>query len=383
MINKYFKTYNSLYSILNFFFFFIIALIPLYIFPPGSIQISHFFLLIFSVLVFMFIGISLDKYFYIFLFFLIYCLAVEVFYIFYNTHVSKYYNLKFLKHIFFLSFNFITVISLVSFFNHQKKFNFIFNSLASAFVIILISYYYQSFFGITTDRFSSFFNNPNQLGYFSVCSFSLIYLLYRNFYISYYLMIGSITLLVIFSIFSFSKAAIISLFPCVLFAITPYNNKYYKIIILIFFLLIIFFITFFYLQIFDTSFFNLLINDVENFPEERGYLVFLEANLPEAIFGMGLNKVYELQSYEIHSTFIMILTSYGFIGLLIFNLLMLYWVLDIKKSFGLNGAICICGPSLLYGLSHNGIRFSMFWIVFATSIAFSRKLIKQKNFKEH
>jgi len=95
----------------------------------------------------MFIGISLDKYFYIFLFFLIYCLAVEVFYIFYNTHVSKYYNLKFLKEIFFLSFNFITVIFLVSFFNHQKKFNVIFNSLATAFVIILISYCYHFFLG--------------------------------------------------------------------------------------------------------------------------------------------------------------------------------------------------------------------------------------------
>jgi glucan phosphoethanolaminetransferase (alkaline phosphatase superfamily) len=60
MINKYFKTYNSIHKILNFFIFFIIALYPLYIFPSGSIQISHFLLLIFSVLVFMFIGISLE-----------------------------------------------------------------------------------------------------------------------------------------------------------------------------------------------------------------------------------------------------------------------------------------------------------------------------------
>jgi hypothetical protein len=98
---------------------------------------------------------------------------------------------------------------------------------------------------------------------------------------------------------------------------------------------------------------------------------------------MGLNKAYELQGHEIHSTFAIVLTHYGFIGLLIFNLLMLCWVLDIKKSFGLNGVICICAPSLLYGLTHNGIRFSFFWIVFAISIAFSRKLIKQKKFKEH
>ena len=144
-------------------------------------------------------------------------------------------------------------------------------------MLFLISYCYQFFFGTTTTRFSSLFNNPNQLGYFSVCSFSLVYLLYRNFYISYYLMIGSIILLVSFSIFSLSKAAIISLFLCVLFAIKPYNNKYSKIIILIFFLLIIFFITFFYPHISDANFYNRLINtfnEPDSSLEARGYLVF-------------------------------------------------------------------------------------------------------------
>ena len=41
----------------------------------------------------------------------------------------------------------------------------------------------------------------------------------------------------------------------------------------------------------------------------------------------------------------------------------------------------MCGPSLLYGLTHNGLRFSMFWIMFAVTIALSKNFIKQKNLK--
>ena len=391
MVNFYFKKNNLLQRILKIIIFFILALYPLYIFPSGLIQVSHFLLLIFSILVLAMISISLDKYFYIFLFFLIYCCLVNVFYASYNIYVFEYYNLIHLKELFFLSFNFIIVISLISFFdhqtfNHQKKFNVIFYGLASALVLILLSYFYQFFFGINSYRFQSFFNNPNQLGYFSLCTFSIIYLLYRNFYISYFLMLSVTIFCMLLSILTLSKAAFLSLFLSALFVIKPQNFKYSKILMLVIFSLFIFFIILFYLDILYTDFFGRLINilnESDSSLESRGYYIFLDANLPQAIFGMGLNKVHELRGYEVHSTFMMILSSYGFIGLLIFSLLMLFWVSDIKKSFGLNGAICICAPSLLYGLTHNGIRFSMFWIVFAISIALSNELKKLKNHKEH
>ena len=96
---------------------------------------------------------------------------------------------------------------------------------------------------------------------------------------------------------------------------------------------------------------------------------------------MGTKGVYDVRGYEIHSTFAMILTAYGIIGFLIFSLLILVWILDIKRSYGLRGAICICAPALLYGLTHNGIRFSMFWVLFAISIFLSNNLIKQNKFK--
>ena len=77
----------------------------------------------------------------------------------------------------------------------------------------------------------------------------------------------------------------------------------------------------------------------------------------------------------------MILTSYGLFGFLIFFALMLFWILDIKNSMGFESNF-VCAPSLLYGLTHNGIRFSMFWILFAISISLCREINKQKNFKD-
>ena len=148
---------------------------------------------------------------------------------------------------------------------------------------------------------------------------------------------------------------------------------------------IILFVTFFHQQILETNVFTRFINTLtenDSSLKMRGYFVYFEANFLEAIFGLGPKKINDIQGYEVHSTFMMILSSYGFIGFSIFSLLMLFWAWDIKKSYGFSGVICVCAPSILYGLTHNGIRFSMFWIIFATSIFLSKELIKQKNFKD-
>jgi hypothetical protein len=381
MKNLHFKEDNLSHAILKLILYFAIALYPIYLFPSGTIQISHFLLIIFSILTLIHIGISPNKYFFTFSFLLIYIYFVEGFYVFYDIYEIGHFNLKYLKGVLFLTYNFILTVSLMSFLNHKRRFNVILYGLATAILIILFSILYEYFFKTFEYRFQSYFNNPNQLGYFSVCCFSLIYLFYRNLYISYYFMIASIVIVVLFSILTLSKAAFISLFLCVVFVIKPYNYKYSKIIIAILLLLIILFMTFFYQQILETHVFSRFINTLnenDSSLKMRGYFVYFEANYLEAIFGMGPKKIHDLQGYEVHSTFMMILSSYGFIGFSIFSLLILFWALDIKKSYGFSGVICVCAPSILYGLTHNGIRFSMFWIIFATSIFLSKELIKQK-----
>tara|TARA_A100000164_G_scaffold379178_1_gene422768 strand:+ start:232 stop:1422 length:1191 start_codon:yes stop_codon:yes gene_type:complete len=386
---------NSLSTFLKFILYFGISLYPIYIFGSGLIQIGHFLLLIFSIIVLIKIGIPINRYFYTFLIFLAYCYLVSIYYLFYDLYVFKEIRLdisvfknpsiKYLKELLFLTYNFILTLSIISFFNNQKKSNLVSYALVTAILIILYAVLTNVLLSKSTFRFAGYFNNPNQLGYFSICCFSLIYLLYRNLYINYFSMIICFIVLISFSILTLSKAAYISLFLCSVFAIKPFNLKYSKILETAYFLSLICVLIIFSQKIMDMWFFERILNitkESDSSFAHRGYNIFFESNYLQSLFGIGLKNMYTIHTYEIHSTFGMILTCYGLAGFLIFFALMLFWILDIKNSYGFRGVICVCGPSLLYGLTHNGIRFSMFWILFAISISLCRELNRQKNFKD-
>ena len=374
-------TSNLSNTLLKLTLFFGITTFPLYLLPSGSVQITHILLLMFSFLVLVKIGFPRDKYFYIFLSFLIYCFLTNIFYSFYDYFIVRDSTFKHYIELIFLTYNFLLTTSLISYFKNQKKNNFFVYAIVCGILIIVFHLSYLFLFGKFSFRYHGLFNNPNQLGYFSVCCFSLIYIFYRKSYISYFNTIFLLVLLICLSILTLSKAAYISLFLCFLFALKPINFKFSKIIWLIFILAIIFFITLFFLEISETAFYNRMINlrnENDSSLEVRGYLVYFKANLLQAIFGMGPKNVYAINGVEIHSTFAMILTSYGFIGFSIFALLILLWIFDIKKSYGIYGVICVCGPTLLYGLTHNGIRFSIFYIFFVASLFMTDQINKEK-----
>ena len=261
---------------------------PIYVFGSGSIQIGHFLLFIFSIMVLIIFGIPIDKYFYAFLFFLIYCYLVNIFYFYYDLNVYNEVNLnifknptiKYLNNILFLSYNFILTISLITYFKSQKH-NVILYGLSTAIMITLFYLIYQIFiYQNVSFRFEGFFNNPNQLGYFCSCCFSLIYLFYRNLYIPYYFMVLLLIIVFLFSILTLSKASYIALFCCGIFAIKPFNYKYSKIVEIIIFLLFIFVFIFFFQQISDTHIFSRTLNmltETDSSLEVRGYKVFLNA----------------------------------------------------------------------------------------------------------
>lgn len=358
-----------------------IASFPIYIFPPGSIQITHILLLLFSILVLTIIGIPRNKYFYVFLFFLFYNYVVNIFYFYKDFFFITDIALKHYKELMFLTYNFILTISLISYLKTQKMDYIVFYGIIFATLIILSHLFFGFFFGELDYRYHSTFNNPNQLGYFSACCFSLIYLFYRNNFISYYLMFFLMLLFIFISILTLSKAAYFALFLCFLFAIKPFNYKYGKIFWIVFFLTVIALFIIFFSKISELGVYNRTINvfkEQDSSLEVRGYTVYFQASFLQSIFGMGPKNIYTIHGYEVHSTFMMILTSYGIIGFLTFVLLTLFWIFDVKKLYGIYGVICICGPVLLYGLTHNGIRFSIFYILFATSIFMSNKLVQEK-----
>jgi hypothetical protein len=64
--------------------------------------------------------------------------------------------------------------------------------------------------------------------------------------------------------------------------------------------------------------------------------------------------------YEVHSTFGTILFSYGLIGSALFCLAM--W--QLYKISHLRYCMYVF-PAFLYGLTHQGLRFSLLWLLFA------------------
>jgi hypothetical protein len=66
------------------------------------------------------------------------------------------------------------------------------------------------------------------------------------------------------------------------------------------------------------------------------------------------------QIHEIHSTFLTIMFSYGLVGTAAFAAAI--WRLYRLSS---GGAFLYLIPPFLYGLTHQGLRFSFFWLLLA------------------
>ena len=114
-------TSNLSNNLLKLTLFFGIMTFPVYSLPSGSVQITHILLLIFSFLVLVKIGFPRDKYFYIFLSFLIYCFLINIFYSFYDYFVVRDSTFKHYIEFIFLTYNFLLTTSLISYFKNQKK----------------------------------------------------------------------------------------------------------------------------------------------------------------------------------------------------------------------------------------------------------------------
>ena len=236
----------------------------------------------------------------------------------------------------------------------------------------------------TTFRAIGTFNNPNQLGYFSVCFLSMSYLLYSCGRVStrFFLVLMGIGFFCGFV--SLSKSAIVSNLMILIAFLLSINLKRKVIVFFSLCATIAIVITndLIPVELIQSSElyyrFDKLGQESDSSLASRGYLLFFENGPIELLFGMGSEGVKAYFGQETHSSIISMLNSYGLIGLFVFLFLLAIWFLKINQAFGFVGFLGICTPAVLYGLAHNGNRFVMFWLLVAMSVSMARTTIQAR-----
>lgn len=357
-----------------------IALLPVYVFASGGIQPSHIVLFTFSALGLSLYGYRPEPWSLLLLLLTIYVFLVEAFY------TVKSHSLGNLWVPAFFLFNFIT--SQVIFVHIRN------NGLKSTTLGVIFAATVGTISAVSSGvdlsslngegRETGSFNNPNQLGFFSVCLLSFAYLLYASGSLRYWQAASLLGCAIFLSILSLSKAAMVANFLVTFIALKPEFSKR----VLFFWVAGIVLTSFALAWMFQAGYLGdqLFVKRLQSITTEsdsslasRGYFAFLESNFFELLFGLGAANVKLMTGHEVHSTLASVFNNYGFLGFAIFIMILMMWAMQVYRGLGVTGFIAILGPSMLYGITHNGTRFAFFWVLFAASMAVTNRTILERH----
>lgn len=228
----------------------------------------------------------------------------------------------------------------------------------------------QAFLVIVTDlgsdfRNSLFFNNPNQLGYWTLLSALIFCILSRSVRVLILYQLAIFIIAFYLVALSNSKAATGSL---VLLFLIHFSQKWWHLVLGIAFGFILFLViqdT----QLIENFILRLTSGERDNTILARGYTRI--AQYPQYLFfgaGEGGNQRFPGAVLEIHSTLGTVVFSYGLLGSILFGNLI--WILYRGSGFA---NFLYLAPAFVYGLTHQGLRFTHFWILLAVLIACGRQ----------
>ncbi|MFT7553010.1 MAG: hypothetical protein ACI9BV_003340 [Rhodothermales bacterium] len=280
-------------------------------------------------------------------------------------------------------FNFLVFASFVSCFR-RWTWEYTISVISASIVIQFLLFPFWSFRGF---RAEVFFNNPNQVGQFSVLAFCLIFLAWlqsgQSTRINWIAVIGALGAGGL-ALASQSKAAVLSLAFLGLFAGMKYARKTLLSVVLSACVV---------LGLFSHLSTGFSISDIviverlggffageeqDSGLAERGYLRILEHPL-HAILGAGEGAYGRWPSsgpleIEIHSTPGTLLFSYGLPAIALALLI----GLTLVRSFGMP-TVLVLGAVVLYGLTHQGLRFSLAWVLLAALVVQDRLLLGRQS----
>lgn len=345
-----------------------LVLFPYYVFPPGIPQPSDIFLII---VMFSYVnknGLTIPKQF---------LPHVENFknLIFYVTVVDL---ITFLTRIgfkdkdpsiivpLFYYFNFIVVCFAFSLFKRYDR-EFIYTTIYAVILSGLVQLLLTPYGKYSEGRETLFFDNPNQLGYYSICCLSIVLVLEREMKLSRFIIFISFACFFYFTMLCVSKAAIGAMM--ILMAVYMVSNK------------LLTFKTFFTVAIVISGMAAVLLKttvgdrfvknleyrldysvkptDVSEW-EYRGYDRM--NNHPFYMIlgaGEGANKrfITYIDNHEMHSSLGTILFCYGIPGSILFSI----FILSLLNGLPFTHRLYIF-PIIAYGLVHMGLRFTIFYI---------------------
>ncbi|MGL6084224.1 MAG: hypothetical protein ACRC4N_17955, partial [Gammaproteobacteria bacterium] len=242
------------------------------------------------------------------------------------------------------------------------------------FICILIQFFISILIPSSGSRSSLFFNNPNQLGYFTLCAASIIVFYYKTNLLGKKYFTLSMIFCLWLSFLSLSSASMISIIFLIIYAFFSDLRSFLSLILLVLILTFLIFLNS------DIGFVNDKIFTVQeklsgtgqasdDSLAGRGYdRIF---NHPEIVLiggGEGFVSRWKslLSESEMHSTWGTLLFSYGIFGFFSF-LWFLRKIIFSEKMVSFIPFLAIA----LYGLTHNGLRFTFFWIFLAVLTAHS------------
>lgn len=361
------KCNSNKYYLIAFIWFFGVFGSQLYIFPSGTIQPSHFFLILamgvstLQIKSIKRIDSSILKYLFIF--------------IVYSTTINMVWSiieedLVFLYSSAFWFFGFGVLISATLHLNNK---NISYLLKLSVFISILFLYFLWAL-GLGrykfSPRYNALFNDPNQMAFWILCALSTYiflsskkkkYLLLSLVLISGFLIFTTISRSALLG-FSFLLIGVAFRFQRFDIKVSLSRRVTYLIVGIVVFLLALFYLG-------STEAYTVIIDrfsstDFGSQAEVRGYSRL--SLYPEYLFfgsGQGLDGRFNPRDQEIHSNWVALLFYYGIIGLALF-LCFLYKIfikLDLDEKF------VFLGP-LIYGFSTYGLRSPIFWVFIAAAM---------------
>lgn len=216
------------------------------------------------------------------------------------------------------------------------------------------------------------FQNPNQLAYFAAIAFSITALLYTFERISLAMTIVLIPAIFLLAMASQSKSGIIGL----LLGLTALlagsaSSRIWAGILAVALALAWVFGSLDLNQLLVVERLQGIGSDSDDNLAARGYFLLIDnaQTAVDVLFGLGANGVKSVLGNEIHSTYMAFFVMYGVLGGSLYIAFIVLWLGALYQVVPFTRFLAVAGPPMLYGIAHNGTRFSIFYAMIALSLA--------------